>query len=146
MLNLWNSEGWKSPSFNSPSQTTGHYRFVFASDIQRAETKSWPYCAQQLPTFVLTTYWITFCTEVLVSPGKPLLSARAVPDSTRAHTVSHRCIPREDSERSSRLLLVLRNMKRPMRRAGIAANEQTVGGWLLPHTSAAGGPREGTDE
>lgn len=59
------------------------------------------------------------------------------------HAVSHRCIPSEDRERSSRLLLVPRNMKRPMQWVGLAANEQTVGGWLLPHTSAAGGPTGG---
>lgn len=59
------------------------------------------------------------------------------------HTVSHRRIPSEDTERSFRLLLVRRNMKRLMQGAGLAANEQTVGGWLLPHTSAAGGPTGG---
>lgn len=37
--------------------------------------------------------------------------------------------------------MVPRNMKRPMQGAGLAANEQTVGGRLLPHTSAAGGPK-----
>lgn len=56
------------------------------------------------------------------------------------HAVSHCRIPSEGKERSLRLLLALRNMKRPMQRAGLAANEQTVGGWLLPHTSAADGP------
>lgn len=95
--------------------------------------------------FVVTLYWIICCTEVVVSPSSPSC-LRALSLIQLLHTVSHCRIPSEDRERSFRLLLVLRNMKRLMQRAGLAANEQTVGGWLLPHTSAAGGPREGDTE
>lgn len=78
--------------------------------------------------------------EVVVSLSSP--SCLWAPSPIQLlHAVSHRRIPSEDWECSFRLLLVPRNMKRPMQRAGLAANEQTVGGWLLPHTSAAGGPR-----
>lgn len=79
------------------------------------------------------------CTEVVVSLSSPSC-LRAPSPIQLLHAVSHRRIPGEDRARSSRLLSVLRNMKRPMQWAGLAANEQTVGGWLLPHTSAAGEP------
>lgn len=80
------------------------------------------------------------CMEVVVSLGSP--SCLWAPSPIQLlHAVSHRRIPSEDRECSFRLLLVPRNMKRPMQRAGLTANEQTVGGWLLPHTSAAGGLR-----
>lgn len=45
-------------------------------------------------------------------------------------------------ERCFRLLFTLRNMKRAVRRTGLAANEPTVGGRSSPHVSAAPGPRE----
>lgn len=79
------------------------------------------------------------CT-VVVTQGDPPFLRESSPVQL-LHAASHRRIPSEDMRRSFRLLSVPRNMKRPMQRAGLAANEQTVGGWLLPHTSAARGPK-----
>ena len=144
MLNLRNFEGWNT-KFNSPLQNTGHYCLNLPQTYRKQGNEDRPRRTQQLPYLLWPLIESLFVRRCWFPRAAPPVCSHC-PRFNSLHTVSHRRIPREDSERSSRLLLVLRNMKRPMRWAGIAANEQTVGGWLLPPTSAAGGPREGTDE
>ena len=86
----------------------------------------------------LAVIYLCVCCVVVLASGPSCLWPRFL--THLLHAASDCRIPSEGEERSLRLLLALRNMKRPMQRAGLAANEQTVGGWLLPHTSAADGP------
>ena len=144
MLNLCNFEGRKLQNL------TYWYKILVISVwicLKHTGSRKWrpTLLYPAAPTFVVTMYSVICCIEVVVSLSSPSC-LWALSLIQLLHTVSHCRIPSEDRERSFRLLLVLKNMKRPMQRAGIAANEQTVGGWLLPHTSAAGGPRAGNND